>query len=233
MKQTGYDYYPMRQGVTHEYGINEITGAVYSLPNNQLMSSIPSDAYAYYLNILTRTPHANSPQYISFHHDASNKAFGELPFFSSYYSYTYTKDLVDSEAMLASFGTAWDGLQNMPYIGEIRNQYGNFSIPPNPLLPLIPRAGQVLDVHISLYDADANLLNPDWRTTLYVLDHPATWNGFHDCWRVVLTERANSYVYEFVFAKRIGVVNLWYGQLINGVVNGYEYYLTKVIKGSR
>ncbi len=215
---TGYDYLPMPNGETRQMTVQEITGHVVRVSTGAVITSIPSDIFDYRIDILSVAPHANSPQPNTFEY---GNGFYGLSF--------YKTVLTGGNALWTGHGVAWDGQQQMPYLGEARNQFGNFILPPEPQLPLFPRVGQVLDVHSSVYYSEDNptVALADYRSSLYVLEHAPTWKAWSDVWITVLTERTGAamYLYEYCFARGLGVVDAWAGQFDNGQIVGYEYTL--------
>ncbi len=229
---TGYEYFPMSQGARRSFNVLEFSGALVRVSTGEVFTSVPSGIFDYRIDIYSTTPLSNSPQYTEFNHNAKSQSFGNLPFYTTYNFDNGAPNLVlDSKAFWTSFGVAWDGQQMMPYIGEVRNHLGNFVIPPEPQLPKFPHEGQILDVHSSVYvsESDPTVAVPDYHTSLYVLAHVDLWKGrWEDCWVTVLTEHTGStkVVYEYVFAKNIGIVDLWFGTMNNeGQITGYEYTL--------
>lgn len=213
---TNYPHNPMPTGQT-KWAIYEITGHLVRISTGQVLATIPDAVYDYRMDILTQVPHAYSPQY------TENSIADGCPALGMQ-SYIQTRNLGGGSLWTAQ-GFAYDGSKRQPYLGEGRDNLGHFQIPPEPQLPLWPAVGQVMDVHSTIYTSCDNptVALADYRTTLYVLAHIDDWNGYTDNWITVLTERnGTQYVYEYVFARDIGLVDAWYGYLSNGIVTGYR-----------
>lgn len=226
---TGYEYSPMIDGETRQYKIYEVTGAVVSVSSGAVLNTIPDSVYDYRIDLYNWTPHANSPQSGLFSHDVGCETFGSQKYFATYNTTcAVCGEPSNSPAIWSGFGYGWDGERVTPYLGEVRNQHGNFILPPEPQLPLFPRVGQILDTHSSVYEScdDPSVAISDYHTSLYVLAHLPSWKRWSDVWITVLTERTGQiYIYEYVWARGIGVVDAWYGRYQNGTLTGYEQIL--------
>ena len=170
---TNFDYFPLPNGVTHELDMFDVPGHVVRISTNEVMQTIPDDVYDFRVDLDTMTPHANSPQYSNFFHNNDSRLSFGFQAYKSYQTSAGEPKFRQNACIWDAPGVAWDGQQFMPYLGEIRNPMGGYMIPPEPKMTLFPRAGQILDVHSSLYSSPTNPTPDfaDWRSTLYVYEH--------------------------------------------------------------
>lgn len=107
-----------------------------------------------------------------------------------------------------------DGRQ---YIGEMGSVGSGFIVvPPEPKIPIVPAGGEALHTyHRVMYPEGTNTRASDLITRYYTIGHPMKWGHHIDCWWTSLEEvepstGATRAIYNYVFARGIGLVNFWY-----------------------
>lgn len=224
-----HPYNPLVNNSIMTYKIFEITGHLVQISTGQVITTIPTNVFDYRIDVLNKVNHANSPQSGTAITGMECEELGVAGAVANYNTTEAHPDLEDNRAIWTGNGVAWDGSKSVLYIGEVRNQNGNFMLPAEPQLPYVPVVGQVLDVYSSVFYGKDNptIALSNWRCSLYVLAHLTNWKIWSDCWITVLTERSGTEpnVFEYVYAKDIGLVDLWYGRLTNGQIIGYEQVL--------
>jgi hypothetical protein len=131
------------------------------------------------------------------------------------------------------------------FIGEIGSQiYGETVTPGEPKIPMWPEGGEHYEIDHWVQDTRSGYLQQfQFHTSFYAITGPGyTWaraDGalFHDCVWTSLEERPNDpvsdVVYNYVFQKGVGIVNIRWGNLrdhVNNVIDicdgqytAYEY----------
>lgn len=206
--QTGYPYNPMILG-------SEITYARYSI------CGYWNDA-AMELSVLQR----EFVDYVTIKHGTyqCQDCFGDAVLYRSIFP--DCNSLVDG-------GSIVDGIK---YIGEARNDHGQVMTPFIAKLAQEPYEGQVIQtcsiIRAGCGFCDKIIDNHCWK--YQTLEYYLYWGDFVDCWRTGLKETGSSSanwqdvisVYNYVYAKWIGLVHFWFGTTdANGQIeNGYEFY---------
>ena len=212
---TGCEYWPAREGSWIKYDVNTIWARW--------------DEESSQISVIQRTPHAKHMIEIKWmdHPRMEARYFNEL--FSSPPALTDGSGLGNMVAAMKN---------GVPYVGENGRPDRNFFVvPPEPKIPVIPQGGESLVTRHTVFDGRLGRFNvfPMW-TRYRTVAHYDTWGGFSDVWRTGLeespTKRINATsVYNYAFAKGIGLVNFWYcapySPDTNGISEGYEYYATE------
>src|SRR6266446_18100 len=103
------------------------------------------------------------------------------------------------------------------YLGEVGNpEKGWLVLPGEPKLPYAPYVGEEIETdHEVTVTAGGQVQGSRMHTTFWVVDHGA-WGIFPDCWMTCLIERPEGpdpAVYWYVYAKGIGLVDLYWGHI--------------------
>lgn len=206
LQATGSPYYPMHAGQRIHYQANNITGQY----NPETM----------WLAVLTRTRYAEfdwtystgscpyiGNQPVSWFGDPSIYAFGN--------SIAYGRNSYNNV---------------VPYIGEVAHEAPGdrgLVIPPEPLITLYPVAGERIETYSTLRANcdDGTISNQSYRTTYVTQGHYATWGAWSDVWVTSLLEYGSTqHIYNYAFARNVGLINMWHGDVSSGTIYGYEYY---------
>lgn len=113
------------------------------------------------------------------------------------------------------------------YLGEGINENDNFIYPYEALLTHAPVAGETIEEVSRVFAgcADNTIIVPEFRWRYKTIAHYDTWGDFSDVWRTGLHEYPNSHVYNYVFARDIGMVDFWHGSVdVNHNVVGVRFY---------
>jgi len=197
-----YDYFPQTEGTQIEYDTFAITGTWHE------------DTYT--LDILTRTEHTTNVV-MAFEH-AQCPAFSGTEMAFERPPGTYQASLYN--------GTMVSG-NGKYYVGEAISEFGGFTFPYEPILTYLPIAGEVIDGYSTTYTScsDATPLFTDWHWQYRTIAHYDNWGPFSDVWRTALKEFRTNHVYNYVFQKDVGIVDLWHGAVdAQGNVTGVEYW---------
>lgn len=115
------------------------------------------------------------------------------------------------------------------YMGEGVNELDHVIYPPEALLTATPIATEIIDMHSRILKSpwDNTVIIPDFHWRYRTIAHYDTWGHHTDCWRTALWEYSSSFVYNYVFARDVGMVDFWYGNLSadNQVTGMRLYYL--------
>lgn len=193
--QTGHPYNPMNQGQTITYARYNILG---TWDDASMKLSV---THRRYIDTVTvKITKKTCPQY-----------FGQGPLFST--------DFPDGNSLQDGGTQSSNGIT---YIGEAINQFGNVHFPFIAKIAFNPVAGQVIEAQSLVRTSCANstpinggqLFHWKYRT----IEHLPTWGAFTDSWRTGLREygfpnSGPSQVYNYVFQRGKGQVDLWHGAL--------------------
>ncbi len=126
-------------------------------------------------------------------------------------------------------GYALYAAQGPDGIGEVVNQADMVQWPPILLLPTTPVTGAVINGSSTVYaptpEGNRSSFDFPWRHRVLHVGQP--WGPWTDTVRCGLWEQpANpgTNVYQYVFARGIGMVHFWYGPLSGNAVAGWEFY---------
>ena len=200
-----HPYWPLIPGSWIDYQVFEIEGV--------------ADRNTGAIGITKRTPVANSPQRITI-------AQGELPYMRAQcYHNPGTPVPTDQKSRLYEVAYNHNGID---YIGECGAS--NLQIPP---IPVFRESGPRFDVTsgITSYNADGTV-NPIPLKTLstsHWVHGRGAWGQWTDTIRCHLLEDNpqgyNDAVYNYIFARGVGLVDFWFGVLNDaGVIQGTQYY---------
>ena len=114
--------------------------------------------------------------------------------------------------------------------GETLNNLDMIQMPPILLLPENHTVGRVINAVSKIFAPTAD---HTWEAFYFpsrnIVLGVGPWGPWPDCVRTALwenPENQNTSVYNYVFAKDIGLVNYWYGvKDAAGNVAGYQYYM--------
>ena len=124
-------------------------------------------------------------------------------------------------------------------LGEVgRVNDGAVSVPPEPYLPANPQGWHDLQTMVgpltmAYRGLDKGVLSEVYFTRFATIGNYADWGGFKDVWWTSLEEikpdgRTTNAVYNYAFARGIGLVDLWYSNEMafdaNGMAWGWEYF---------
>jgi len=214
MIETHHPYDPLPEGSGITYQIYQITGAWHD--------------ENFGLDVLTRT--YSHLQRIA-NSKTTSQIFGYLPLFAGY---QHQMDVQDTP--IDWNNTLTDGIACIGddyYIGEAISNIGRVHIPCIAKLAFNPYPGQTIEKVSTIYKSSLEktfVLNFHWKYK--TVDHYDQWGAFTDCWRTGLREYHTEVspsvadaVYNYVFMKNVGLIDLWYGQFqSDGSIFGYEYY---------
>jgi hypothetical protein len=113
------------------------------------------------------------------------------------------------------------------YLGEGVNELEMVISPPEALLTYNSVVGEIIDCHSRVFtnSYDNTILIPDFHWTYRTIGHYNTWGHYSDCWHTGLYEHTSNYVYNYVFANGVGMIDFWYGALNpNNNVTGMRFY---------
>jgi len=101
------------------------------------------------------------------------------------------------------------------YLGEAITENNSFIYPYEAILTYNPIAGETIEevsrVFASCYDNTVVIPAIYWKYK--TIAHYKVWGGFSDVWRTGLREYTSNHVYNYVFAKNIGMVDFWHGSI--------------------
>lgn len=228
----GAAYIPHSVAIT--YNLYSIVAHVVQISTGQVLGSIGGNIYDFRVDLLqapvpitVNVPQTSNPS------EGTCGAIDGIPLYVAWDQSPGSPNFSCGQTLQTSYGYQWDGVQRSPYLGEMINQFGYVTMPPEPEMSLMPFTGQVYDIHSTVYKSvsDATVLNGDYRTTMYTLAHVSSWRGIPDVWITVLDERntasgSDDVLYEYVWARGIGVIDLWTGPMgANGIIYGTEYIM--------
>lgn len=113
------------------------------------------------------------------------------------------------------------------YIGEGINENDNFIYPYEAILTYNPIAGEVIEQRSKVFTSclDNTVIVPSFHWKYKTIAHYETWGGFADVWRTGLHEITSNHVYNYIFAKDIGMVDFWHGSIDKyNNVKGVRYF---------
>lgn len=113
------------------------------------------------------------------------------------------------------------------YLGEGINENNNFIYPYEALLTYAPVAGETIEEVSRVFAgcADNTVIIPAFYWKYRTIGHYDQWGDFSDVWRTGLHEYTSKHVYNYVFAKNIGMVDFWHGSVDeNNNVVGTRFY---------
>ncbi len=202
-----YEYLPLFDGATIEYKVIDFTGIWY--PDN------------FKLDIFTRQGRTD--------HVRVTSGLSSCPAFTGFAQFWHTLDFPDlpirpGMSLRNGLTVSENGLY---YLGEAINEFGNFTSPYIAILTNSPVAGERIEGKSKTYLSckDSTLLRDDYLWSYRTIQHYELWGIFPDVWRTALWEHETNHVYNYAFAKDIGMVNIWHGFMdVNGNVVGTEYY---------
>jgi hypothetical protein len=201
--KSSYDYFPMKVGSSIEYKCFAINGVYH--PDTMCI-----DAY------IQNIPPINV---------RITSTIVSTPLFAGFYQYWHSPETPDSPPLLKNGLGNGFSYKDKIYVGESMNELGQIMIPPEPLLVYRPVAGEEIVGSSNLYKAY------DWGEKIGVgnwryktIAHYDTWGAFNDVWRTALSEN-DYYVYNYVFAKGIGMVDFYQLNIQTGI--GREWYAIK------
>jgi hypothetical protein len=119
------------------------------------------------------------------------------------------------------------------YMGEGVNNMLMAVTPGEAKITIAPVVGEVIDTssRVTKSCTDDTVLIPAYHWRYRTIEHLDTWRGYSDVWHTGLIEFNNGTpaTYNYVFAKGIGMVAFWYGNVWNadGTVSGLEYFSSK------
>jgi hypothetical protein len=211
--QTRYPYWPMTPGSSITYQVWAIH-AFWSSQTWQLW--------------ITSVDGSNGQQTITCFPTSDNPAgianlYQEVTTLSSQPSLTAPSDLSMSivEGEFAPTGV-W-------YLGEYTGYGQTLCVPGEAKLTLNPQSGECIDVHSRAVTKGA--IQPYDIHWIYRTIGHGSWSSWPDCWWTSLVEYDQNgnpvSVYNYVFARGIGMVSFWFVQGLNGNV-GQGYLFTAI-----
>ena len=203
----------MNPGQTTYYAMYKITGEW--------------DPNTMQLSVKTRTFLPGMPHKYVIQPAKCPSKFGNGPLFATHQYGSrgeYGKSLIDGGGVSS---------RNIRYIGEVVNNVGQVHSPFIAKIAFNPYAGQTIEENSVVFEScDGDFVhNHRWRYR--TISHINTWGAFQDVWRTGLQEfnsdrGLKDLVYNYVYQKNKGLVNLWYGELESDkrtVINeAYELY---------
>ena len=109
------------------------------------------------------------------------------------------------------------------YVGELVNEFEQVIRPPEAILTMSPIVGENFTRMSRVYTDGVITTRIHWKYR--TIAHYDTWGPFADCWRTALWEYDSTHVYNYVFARDVGMVDFWHGALdAQGNVVGHEYF---------
>jgi len=117
------------------------------------------------------------------------------------------------------------------YLGEAITENDSFIFPYEAILTYNPIAGETIEevsrVFASCYDNTVVMPAIYWKYK--TIAHYKVWGGFSDVWRTGLREYTSNHVYNYIFAKNIGMVDFWHGSIDeNNNVIGTRFLYNKI-----
>lgn len=125
-------------------------------------------------------------------------------------------------------------------VGRIDDE--TVAVPPEPELPVDPQGWHELQSRVgpltmAYRGLDKGVLSQVYFTRFATIGNFPDWGGFKDVWWTSLEEikpdgRTNNAVYNYAFARGIGLVDLWYSNEMafdtNSMAWGWEFWAIKV-----
>lgn len=113
------------------------------------------------------------------------------------------------------------------YLGEAINESNNFIYPYEALLTYNPVAGETIEEVSRIFTSCENntVIIPAFHWKYKTIAHYESWGDYSDVWRTGLHEYTSNHVYNYIFAKNIGMVDFWHGSIDeNNNVIGTRFY---------
>lgn len=109
------------------------------------------------------------------------------------------------------------------YLGEYSNLGQTACNPGEAKMLMNPQGGEQIDIH-STVTSGGQVVSNNFHWTYQTIGHYAAWAGIPDCWWTCLVEwQANGHpnaVYNYVFARGIGMINFWWIRGLTQQPNG-------------
>lgn len=230
---TGCAYNPQNNGSWITYSVFTIGG--YWHPDNKQFSVASG----------TRHETRNSPQTIT-HVDIFPGGFAPLAVTASQYQSGAISNPPPNAGAVNDIVGIYEGFK---YFGDVGDPlHGIVVTPGEPELPFAPVGGEHIGIdHQVAVSTSGQTIFYSFHTEYWTIGHYATWGSFSDCWWTCVIEYRPagsggpgtpyqyydasvglyiSCVFQFVWARGIGQVDLWYGTPdANGAfAAGHEYY---------